>query len=393
MNGKLKKLNFLIILVVVAVFLSSCGNDKENPNRYENEELQFSVVLPSRWKDKYDVKVDKNSADFFVGEGEQKSIIFRIKRYNGIQVEQEDLDRMEGNEKVLLKEFDVTYTSSYNYRIEEADKGGEPSAKIQDYVSDVKGILNSFETTLKGPVLGVNKSSKENYLGTTHFELIIPNYFRVERNKTDLMTWDLKLKDSVVGKISMIPYGTGEADSMDEDKYIGYKKDSSLKRELRVAMLAKYIEGYNFQIAKDSVKFLTGPTNIIDIMTQIKENTGTKAEPLFGKITDVKMSGGKVAAIDFQRIYYDENEKNNSTVAEGNYTYTVSPDAKVVPFAAPNYDVYGDYLFYNNSAEYFSSEDFNNYEAKTFYINLNSGGEVIGVVAEKPYDGEKDKEL
>lgn len=392
MNRTKIKIILLLIIVLLALNLSSCGNKKEQSNLYTNEALAFTLEMPSTWDGRYQVETGGNVADFYYGEGEYATHLFSIKRYYGMMFEDEDVAKSEGNEKILDKLYDVTYTINYNFKLEENDKGKEPADDEKVYMSKLKGIIKSFKSTLESDVSSEEKPYNFRYIGSPFFETYIPNYYKAVKNENSLMTWDITLKDTVVGKISMLPYGSGIPYEMNDMAYIDYKKSEQLNREIRIAMTKKYIEQYNFFIVMNSLKFLPGPTNVVDVMSDIKNKSGAVGEALHGKILEVIKQNGRVTAIKFERTFQNEEEKENAKVPEGVYTYSVDPDVKVVPLVAPEYVKYGDYTFTYGADAYFNSDEYENYDSKMYYISIDGHQVVKGMVAKLPEEDVKEKE-
>lgn len=368
----------LSLLVLTMVIFSACQKDKSE-NNYTNEELSFTLEIPASWNGNYEVVTDKDDVFFYYGTGDEKTPIFSIKRYYGTNIEDEDLIRVEGNNQILGKVFDTTFISTYKYKLRDGDMGEEPPADMDQIYSKVQGILDSFESTLEHPYRTTDKTSREQFFGTLHCQMIMPNYYKIEKDKENMVSYNFLLKDKVVGVINMLPYGSGIPDEIKDGLYIGYKKDPALKREYRIAMLSEYIERYNFEIMMNSFRFLPGPTNIVDKMSEIMQNSTSKKEALFGRITNVN-----AGTISFDRIFYDEREANESKVKEGQYTFRLADNCRVVPFGGPDYTGYSDdYLFYDRASDFFASEDYKSYEEQLYYLSFNLDDEVTGIVAEK----------
>lgn len=375
-----KKILFTILLLTLIVF-SACQKEK-GENTYTNEELSFTLEMPSAWKGNYEAVTDKDVVFFYYGTGEEKTPIFTIKRYYGTNIEQEDLVRVEENNQILDKVFDTTFVSGYKYKLKDGDFGQTPPADLEQIFSRVQGILDSFESTLESPYRTTDKTSREQFFGTLHCQMIMPNYYKIAKDKEKMVSYNFLLKDKVVGVINMIPYGSGISDEIKDGLYIEYKQDPALKREYRIAMLSEYIERYNFEIMMNSFRFLPGPTNIVDKMSEIIQNSTSKKEALFGRITSVNTSAGAIT-LAFDRIFYDDREATESQVKEGSYTFKLSKNCKVVPFAGPDYIGHSDYLFYDNANDFFASDDYNNNKDQLYYLSFNSDDEVTGIVAEK----------
>lgn len=362
------------LLIIILIFLVGC--EKEKPHNYVNEELGFQLLLPESWDGKYKVQTEGNVANFYYLLEEGEEYLFKISRYPGMTIDSEDLARLDGNEKILQQEYEVTFTANYPFKLNEKDRGKEPGPYLESVVRQIPGILESFFSDLEGQA---KKSSKKT--GSLYYECEIPNYYKVVKSDVELMTWNFTLKDKVVGKISFIPYGSGIKNEHNEKVFIEYKKDYNLRREVRVALLKEYISQMNFLLMMDSFKFLPGPENAMDYLSMIRSSISASGEVIYGKILSVEMGSEKVKSIKYQRIYESVEAKGKSKIPEGVFDLPVSEKAVVVPLNPPEYKHFGTFLYYPDPKSYFSTGEFENYPSKLFYLAIDGANTVRGISA------------
>lgn len=366
--------NYGFLLIIILLFLVGC--EKEKPYNYVNEELGFRLQLPESWDGKYRVQTDGDVANIYYLLDGSEEYLFKISRYPGMTINAEDLARLDGNEKILQQEYEVTFTANYPFKLNESDRGKEPSPYLESMVRQIPGILDSFSSDLASQA---KKSSKKT--GSLYYECEIPNYYQVVKSDTELMTWNFTLKDKVVGKVSFIPYGSGIKNEHNEKVFIEYKKDFNLRREVRVALLKEYISQMNFLLMMDSFKFLPGPENAMDYLSTIRSSISSSGEVIYGKILSVEMGSDKVKAIKYQRIYETSESKGKSKIPEGVFDFPISENAVVVPLNPPEYKRFGTYLYYSDPKSYFSTDEFENYPSKLFYLAVDGGNTVRGISA------------
>lgn len=357
----------LAIIFLALIMFTSCAGEKKQENNYVNEELDFSLSLPKDFESTFKIEKDGNSVNFYYGNSEKSDALFQIVRYHGMDISEEDIEKLEGNAKILFQKYDVTYVGRTVYEIEEGGKG----AGAPEVLGDMKKIFDSFQTSLKEPINDEDKPFTSRYVGSLFYEGYVPNYLESRKSEKKPMTWEFTLKDKVQGEISFIPYGSGTPDLVNEKIYVAYKKDKNLKREIRIAFAKDYIEEFNFQIFVNSIRFLPGPANSVDMMSKIRESGKSGIAPEL-----VKVSGY-------------ENRKLETDKG----TYAVAENCPVVPFSAPDFKVISNYGYYSDIDEYFSSGEFSSYGDKKFYAVLDSQNNVVGLVADdgvEKNDGDKE---
>lgn len=371
---KARKIGLILITAALLLFIVGCEKDK--PYNYENEELGFRLLIPDSWADNYKVMTEGNVANVYYLVDGKEEFLFKISRYYGMTIDSDELARLDGNEKILQQQYEVTFTANCPYKLSEQDRGTEPSAYLEPVVKQIPSVLESFYSTLEDLT---KKSSKKT--GSLYFECEIPNYYKVVKSTDELMTWNFTLKDKVVGKISFIPYGSGNKNERNEKVSIEYKKDYNLRREVRVALLKEYISQTNFLLMMDSFKFLPGPENAMDYLSTIRSSVSASGEVIYGKILSVDFEGEKVKSIKFQRIYERAEEKGKSKVTEGTYDLWVSEKAVVVPLNPPKFQKFAPFLFYENPQSYFKTDEFKEYPSKLFYLAIDGANTVKGISA------------
>lgn len=370
----MRKIGLIFLITALLFFIAGC--EKEKPYNYENEELGFRLLIPASWEGNYKVLTEGNVANVYYLSDGKEEFLFNISRYYGMTIDAEELARLDGNEKILQQQYEVTFTSNCPYKLTEDDRGKVPDASLTSVVKEIPSILESFYSTLESLT---KKSSKKT--GSLYFECEIPNYYKVVKSTEELMTWNFTLKDKVVGKISFIPYGSGNKNERNEKVSIEYKKDYNLRREVRVALLKEYISQTNFLLMMDSFKFLPGPENAMDYLSAIRSSISASGEVVYGKVLSVSFEGEKVKKIKFQRIYERAEETGKSKISEGIYDLWVSEKVVVVPLNPPKYQKFAPFLFYDNPHSYFKTEEFKDYPSKLFYLAIDGANMVKGISA------------
>lgn len=353
-----------VVILCIILLIVGCTKEEEINNNYVNEELEFSLNLPVGWEEDFKAQKDGNSVNFYYGQHNEP--LFQIIRYHGMDITEEDIEKLTGNARILFQDFDVTYIGTTVYEIEEGDEGRE----APQVLGDMGKIFDSFNSTLKAPIEDEDKPFKFRYVGSLFYEGYLPNYFNSRPSQTKPMTWEFTLQDKVQGEISFIPFGSGTPELVEEDIYVAFKKDNALRREVRVAFTKEFIEEFNFQIFVNSIRFLPGPENSVDIMSKIRDNSRSGETPELLKISG--LTGNAI-----------KTDKGSIPTADPCF---------IVPFGPPEYDSLKTYLYYTDCQSFFNSEEFRNYKEKTFFVAFNSKGEVVGLVADLHQEAEEAKE-
>lgn len=407
-------ISLIIVLLLIGVMglCISCtqitGTKDGKGIVYENEALGFSLKLPQEWEDKYIVEESENSIEFFSKIVYEKykgmGQLFTVVRDIGELITEQDMKQAPQPQQILLQGNGYTYYIRWPSDVQYPVDDEETSS---DYIAISKQIANVTEWI---NLLGDQKPEASNegfkVVGTSFFAVEIPDNWDIKANEMHQPIWYMYDGDNNVGKIELIPrhhssdfeksftiedpllrkgkYEIKEVSS--SIAYIGsYNSmffDDQLFREAEISINVEFWDQGTMEKIKNSFKFVKGPLNTVDLMTNGLQYLALGGKRVFGTIDGFEMENGEPVAVRVNTMEtilvsdYGIDRVLKASIQNLNKTETYPLDmgTKVVPLASPNNSTYGLYEMPLLDSEFTKNAD--NYKGIFYIFIIGSEGRV-----------------
>ena len=381
-----------LILSIVALILSIIALGISNSNYkvfkgedriiYENEVFGLSIVFPSEWKGKYVINESEGSIAVYSKKVNEKypgvGLLFTIERIIGELITQEDMDQEPVPQQIILQGNGYTYFTRQPSDVQYPLNDREVSNEYIDLREQISNV--SQWTSLLGDNTPKAKNQGFKVAGSSFFTVEIPNEWDLKALEEPTLRWSLfDSNNNVAGVIELIPYKS----ELIGEKTIGknmvreYLYDTERFREIEIVFNSELVDQEAMEIIKNSLVFVGGPFNVIDLQSNAMQYLSRGGKKVFGTIEDFDFSKDRTVAVRInviQLLSSDSSEEYSGYTFEDLdkiETYTLDFEVNVAPLVAPGYNTYGIYDIEKINEEFIKNQE--NY--KGFYYDFIIGSD------------------
>jgi hypothetical protein len=188
--------------------------------------------------------------------------------------------------------------------------------------------------------------------GSSFFTVEIPEEWDLKMLEGSVIGWDLFEKENWVGGIDLVPVTGGKtqennqaSDNMLTESLFNEEKH----RQLRITLDAAFADRETMAKIRDSVEFMGGPFNVVDIQSNAEQYIAAGGQKVFGKIADITWEQGKPVSVTVNVLEFVTDEADNTPNGfrindlKRTQTFPLDFGVQIVPLVAPNYNAYGLY--------------------------------------------------
>ncbi len=373
-----------VLSMITTVFGMGCNHSTdtaktEHPITFTSTTLGVALDFPGDWEDKYVVDESEDSLYVFCKDA---GLLFTLVRVPGELVTPEDMQQAPVRQQMVLQGNGYTYFTRFPSDIQYPLDDQEIRSK---YLSMSEQLVNipDWISLLKSEIPpAANEGFK--VMGSSFFTVEIPDKWDMKLENGSAITWSLFTEGNQVGVLELIPYLSEnplENNMTDDDMLVEYIANHELLREFRIALSSEYADIVLMEKIKNSLVFLDGPYNVVDLHSHASQYMAGGGKKVFGRIEDIEVENGKPVAVRVKVMRWgtesSENETQNGFVIDDLNqveSYSLDSGVKVAPLAAPNYTSYGIYDMPRLDEDFL--KDYGNFQDFYYDFILGSDGQL-----------------
>lgn len=409
---------FVVLLIGVVGLCISCtqkpGMEEHGKSIvYENETLGFSLKLPEEWKDKYIIEESENNIDFFSKIVYEKyngaGLLFTIVRDVGELINEQDMQQAPQPQQILIQGNGYTYYIRWPSDVQYPFDDEETSSGYVAMSNQIERVIKSIGLLGNQKPQASNKGFK--VVGTGFFTLEIPDSWNIKATELPQPLWYIYDGDTKIGTIELVPrrpssdtdgtYSIEESFLRNGNTKMKNITSSTYKIEWyaltfydeelyrQVNLLIDYEFTYpreTLEKIENSFKFVPGPFNTVDLLTNGFQYLEQGGKRVFGTIEGFETENGEPVAVLVNTMnvaLVNENTDSHSAdiVLEPEIvnlnkteTYPLDMGARVVPIVSSDNGTYGLYVMPLLDSSFANNSD--NYKETYYNFIVGSDGKV-----------------
>lgn len=358
-----KKTYLLLIFILIgSIIFSSCtketSSDPKSEIQFSSEEFNFSLEIPSQWKDKYITEDYENGVNFYSKNNRDfGGLVFSIERLVGELITEEDMEQAPVSQKILLQENGYTYI----LRMPSDVQFALDNNKLKKEYEEMQGLVDDMTSSIK--VLNDSRLSPrmEGYkaIGSSFFTLELPEDWDVKTSEDYNLRWEIYSGENTLGDIELLPYRSIYSTLYLETDLNKLLVDDELQRKARISLNDE--DGFKevLQNIFLTFEFTPSPYTIVDVQTAASEYLSGGGKKVFGQIEDIDPLDGEPQSITIKSMEFIQDESSDTGFAINDLNtkedYSIEGGVLIAPLMPPNYNRYEAYGMFMMDNEFIQS--------------------------------------